>query len=276
MGSWCVGEGRAGRRGLLVVLLLVALVWMLVKGGVMVGMEPEAKAAAAKGSADVAAFVGAAGLSPALAAKESVWVDARAPVVSRAVKRTSVPAPARRMGNRPSSSGLQASLLDSLMSKMGKPYGPPVVMGGEEIMQKKAHGSCEKAPMQNLRFGVDYKVTDQICCFNRHFAEYSGYFLSTDWQKEVQGKQGVEYYDPVSGRLLFTAPVDRSYEDFLAESKKHGWPSFRDNEVNWETVRVLPGGETVSVDGTHLGHNLPDSKGNRYCINLVSVAGNKL
>ena len=31
--------------------------------------------------------------------------------------------------------------------------------------------------------------------------------------------------------------------------------------------------EVVSVDGTHLGHNLPDSKGNRYCINLVSVAG---
>ena len=29
----------------------------------------------------------------------------------------------------------------------------------------------------------------------------------------------------------------------------------------------------MSVDGTHLGHNLPDDDGNRYCINLVSVAG---
>eukprot|EP00967_Tisochrysis_lutea_P089910 scaffold128341_cov32-Tisochrysis_lutea.AAC.1 len=29
----------------------------------------------------------------------------------------------------------------------------------------------------------------------------------------------------------------------------------------------------VSTAGTHLGHNLPDAKGNRYCINLVSVAG---
>ena len=47
-----------------------------------------------------------------------------------------------------------------------------------------------------------------------------------------------------------------------------------DQEVNWELVRVLPDGETVSVDGTHLGHNLPDGKGSRYCINLVSVAGN--
>ena len=31
--------------------------------------------------------------------------------------------------------------------------------------------------------------------------------------------------------------------------------------------------ETVSIDGTHLGHNLPDKSGNRYCINLVCVAG---
>ena len=59
----------------------------------------------------------------------------------------------------------------------------------------------------------------------------------------------------------------------MNESKKHGWPSFRDEEVVWENTRVLPGGETVSVDGTHLGHNLPDSLGNRYCINLVCVAG---
>ena len=27
------------------------------------------------------------------------------------------------------------------------------------------------------------------------------------------------------------------------------------------------------MNGSHLGHNLPDSKGARYCINLVSVAG---
>ena len=39
----------------------------------------------------------------------------------------------------------------------------------------------------------------------------------------------------------------------------------------WQ-VRVLHDGETVSVDGLHLGHLLPDSR-NRYCINLVCVAG---
>ena len=41
----------------------------------------------------------------------------------------------------------------------------------------------------------------------------------------------------------------------------------------WDNVRVLDGGETVSTDGNHLGHNLPDRKGNRYCINLVTIAG---
>jgi len=62
-------------------------------------------------------------------------------------------------------------------------------------------------------------------------------------------------------------------EEFLNESYAHGWPSFRDAEVVKENVRVLPDGEAVSVDGTHLGHNLPDKSGNRYCINLVSIAG---
>ena len=51
--------------------------------------------------------------------------------------------------------------------------------------------------------------------------------------------------------------------NFLAESKAHGWPSFRDAEVYWDNVRVLANGETVSIDGTHLGHNLPDDAGNR-------------
>ena len=47
-------------------------------------------------------------------------------------------------------------------------------------------------------------------------------------------------------------------------------------QVNWDVVRVLEDGETVSIDGTHLGHNLPDSSGRRYCINLVSIAGREV
>ena len=79
----------------------------------------------------------------------------------------------------------------------------------------------------------------------------------------------------MTGKPLSRAPVNRSVDDFIAESEVHGWPSFRDDEVVWENVRVLKSsGETVSTSGTHLGHNIPDKNGNRYCINLVSVAGN--
>lgn len=42
-------------------------------------------------------------------------------------------------------------------------------------------------------------------------------------------------------------------EDFLLESQAHGWPSFRDEEVEWSNIRILPDGEAVSVTGTHLG-----------------------
>lgn len=87
------------------------------------------------------------------------------------------------------------------------------------------------------------------------------------------GGDVVDFYDSNTGKLLFTAPQERSMEDFLVESRTHGWPSFRDPEVNWENVRVLKDGETVSADGTHLGHNLPDKSGSRYCINLVCIAG---
>jgi hypothetical protein len=36
----------------------------------------------------------------------------------------------------------------------------------------------------------------------------------------------------VTGKPLFTAGKERSWEVFVKESKSHGWPSFRDSEVN--------------------------------------------
>jgi len=161
-------------------------------------------------------------------------------------------------------------------SIMNRTYGAPVVMGDESIMKKKAHGTTENPPMKPLRWDVNYETADNICCYNRHFAEHSGYFARiAPYLKDLKSEDKIEYYDSVSGKVLFTAPVGRTMAQFLQESQKHGWPSFRDDEVAWENVRVLPNGETVSVDGTHLGHNLPDSKGNRYCINLVCIAGER-
>ena len=148
------------------------------------------------------------------------------------------------------------------------------VMGTEMIMRAKEHGTSATPVQEELKYGCDRKIADQICNFNRHYAEHSGYFLRTNWLKEIPKNGDVTlYYDSNTGKSLFQAPGSRSFADFLQESKAHGWPSFRDDEVNWKFVRVLPDGECVSIDGTHLGHNIPDSKGNRYCINLVSIAG---
>ena len=156
-----------------------------------------------------------------------------------------------------------------------KQWGPPVVLGDEGMMENKGHGTYQKPVQQNLRWGCAQQIADEICNFNRHYAERSGYWeRSTTFLKEESMTSGeIEFFDSNTGLLLFTAPKGRSWENFVKESKVHGWPSFRDDEVNWEHVRVLPNGECISKQGTHLGHNLPDRSGNRYCINLVSVAG---
>lgn len=69
---------------------------------------------------------------------------------------------------------------------------------------------------------------------------------------DIKDTKEENFYDSNTGNLLFVAPRERTWEEWIKESKNHGWPSFRDNEVNWDNVRVLPNGETVSVNGTHL------------------------
>eukprot|EP00531_Pseudo-nitzschia_arenysensis_P011120 CAMPEP_0116137418 /NCGR_PEP_ID=MMETSP0329-20121206/12237_1 /TAXON_ID=697910 /ORGANISM="Pseudo-nitzschia arenysensis, Strain B593" /LENGTH=223 /DNA_ID=CAMNT_0003632331 /DNA_START=45 /DNA_END=716 /DNA_ORIENTATION=+ len=153
--------------------------------------------------------------------------------------------------------------------------GGKIRYGGEELMSQKGHGTSAEPVQSELLYGANNKLADKICNFNRHFAEMGGYFQSTSFEETVMNaKEPITFYDSVTGKPLFVAPINRSAEQFVAESKVHGWPSFRDEEVVWENVRVLKGsGETVSLNGTHLGHNLPDRAGNRYCINLVSIAG---
>lgn len=129
-----------------------------------------------------------------------------------------------------------------------------------------------------ILLAINQSTAYSVCNFNRHYAEFAGYWTTTEFlsfckEAAAAGELPIKFYDSVTGELLFTAPVNRTLEDFLKESQKHGWPSFRDDEVNWEYVRCLRDGECVSTTGTHLGHNIPDGTGNRYCINLVSVAG---
>ena len=43
--------------------------------------------------------------------------------------------------------------------------------GTESIMSPKAHGTTEKPVQENLRWNCDRKTADNICSFNRHYAE---------------------------------------------------------------------------------------------------------
>ena len=190
----------------------------------------------------------------------------------------------------------------------------PCVLGDESIMSMKAHGTSETPVQDPLRWGCDVSVADRIANFNRRYAERSGYWVRTSFLAETTAEgipseeNPITFFDSNSGKPIFRAPIGRTWQEFVRESRSHGWPSFRDQEVVWDNVRVLVNGETVSVDGktvvrpsdassiivslklvlvwalsfssgliptgTHLGHNLPDGQGNRFCINLVSIAGN--
>jgi peptide methionine sulfoxide reductase MsrB len=148
------------------------------------------------------------------------------------------------------------------------------IYGSASIMKSKAHGTSDTPVQNNLRWACDKKTADRICNYNRHYAEHFGYFThKRAFMEELSKTKKMTFYDSNTGLPLFEAPVNRTWREFWEESKQHGWPSFRDEEVDWENVRCLRGGEVVSLAGTHLGHNLPDKKGNRYCINLVSIAG---
>ena len=154
----------------------------------------------------------------------------------------------------------------------------PCVPGDEEIMRPKAHGTSETPVQSDLRWQCSATIADRICNFNRHYAEQSDYWeIESTFLQETNTtttSAPITFYDSNTGKPLFQAPGQhRTWRDFVDESRRHGWPSFRDDEVIWDAVRVLPNGETVSTAGTHLGHNLPDRRGNRFCINLVSIAG---
>merc|ERR1711974_58794 len=111
----------------------------------------------------------------------------------------------------------------------------------------KAHGTSDQPVQKNLRWDVDAKTADHICNFNRHCAEDSGYFRKANFLQEVDHEKPTIYYDSVTGLPLYVAPIGRTMDEFITESVSHGWPSFRQEEVVWENVRVLKGsGEVVS------------------------------
>jgi len=59
------------------------------------------------------------------------------------------------------------------------------VFGDDSLMSPKSHGTCARPVMKNLRWNLDYDTADKICCYNRHYAEYSGYWLTTSFLQQV-------------------------------------------------------------------------------------------
>lgn len=119
--------------------------------------------------------------------------------------------------------------------------------GNDEVralMEPKAHGTCVQEPPSEFRFDIDRNVASKINCFNRKYAERANSFSPNFFEKvkelSADGTKPVKFYDTMTGRHLFTVGgphQKRNVDAFLKESKKHGWPSFRKPEVNWDNVR---------------------------------------
>eukprot|EP00571_Detonula_confervacea_P010417 CAMPEP_0172303958 /NCGR_PEP_ID=MMETSP1058-20130122/5433_1 /TAXON_ID=83371 /ORGANISM="Detonula confervacea, Strain CCMP 353" /LENGTH=249 /DNA_ID=CAMNT_0013014995 /DNA_START=257 /DNA_END=1006 /DNA_ORIENTATION=+ len=122
---------------------------------------------------------------------------------------------------------------------------------------------------------LSYSTAQRICCNNHKYAEYSGYLAApeVDLFGKLDPQKETVFYDSVCGIPLFIAPRGRSFEEFKEESLKHGWPSFRPEELVSENVIIHGDGRMESRCLTHLGHNLPEGGVDRYCIDLVCMAG---
>jgi hypothetical protein len=105
----------------------------------------------------------------------------------------------------------------------GKP-----IYGKEDIMSPKSHGTSDAPVQSELLYGVSNNLADRITNYNRRFAEQAGYFVSTSLEDTIRnhvektGGQPLAFYDSVTGKPLFVAPVGRSVDQFLEESKIHG------------------------------------------------------
>lgn len=125
-------------------------------------------------------------------------------------------------------------------------------------------------------FGSQLSLVEAVCCDKRNiqFAEPQGLYADPAIDLFSNLAKGVVtvFYDSASGIPLFRAPINRTLEEFEADTREHGWPSFRAAEVIANHV-IVSAGLVTSATGTHLGSYLPDDKGPRWCIDLSCIAG---
>ena len=140
----------------------------------------------------------------------------------------------------------------------------------------------------HLRFGVrglpdptgstNESLATAVCCDARNelYAEPQGLYAELNLFAQLDpGGAATTFYDSACGLPLFRAPVNRTLADFEADTRAHGWPSFREAEVVRENVRTNQPkpGLVTSACGTHLGTYDPDAQGPRWCIDLACVSG---
>ena len=88
-----------------------------------------------------------------------------------------------------------------------------------------------KPPMESvatfLGMELDYNIADRICCNNHRYAEPKGYqdWPEVDFYAKLDPNKEHVFYDSVCGIPLFVAPRGRTFDEFVAESKHHGWVS---------------------------------------------------
>ena len=78
-----------------------------------------------------------------------------------------------------------ANLMEELFGA-SKGFAAPVVMGTEEMMSQKEFGTSAVPIQKELRWNCDVETADRICNYNRHYAEYGGYWeRATTFLQEV-------------------------------------------------------------------------------------------
>jgi len=150
--------------------------------------------------------------------------------------------------------------------------------GTEQVVRDAKRGFCPNLFPKELRWELPTKKQggiEDLVCFNKRFFEPEGYYKTTKFLEEAKSTKGpIDFFESDTSKRIFRAPVGRTMDAFLKEADRNGYLVFRDDEVNWDYVRVFPkGGALITDDGVFLGKNAPDVFGNKYVVNLGALAG---
>lgn len=151
---------------------------------------------------------------------------------------------------------------------------------------------CPQHVQSNLRYNIsnispqlvipvpaDESLPEAICCDKKFlpFAEPQFTFQRPDVDlfSKMNPTGTTIFYDSVCGQPLFEVPKGRTLKEFQDETLEHSWPSFRPEEVIDNSVYIDENNYVFTTGcNIHLGSNVPDEKGIRYCLDISCVSGN--